>query len=1216
MARRTLRKQDNIEKMKNLYAQRGYSDIEMAELLGIDRTTVHRTRRFMEEQMGLPFYQEDDGRHRLDPQRLLSNLQVTPAEALALYLGGRRLQQQTRTNQVDVANALYKLSQTLRRPLMGQLVRAAEVILEQEQDHEQRSVMETLLRGWLEGYRVRIRHRKLHGELRTYTVSPYVLEPAVWGDGVYLIGHSDYHEGLATFKVARIVEAHLLPEPYFIPEDFDVHALLQHAWGIWHADGAPQVVHLRFSRAVAPRVKESIWHPSQTIRDLDNGDCEWRAEVAEWREMVPWIRGWGTDVEVLEPEALQELTARTTFQGKAAYEKSAPPLPPHLIPYAKTERGGGQRVHRLLYHLIDVGHVALMLWQEAISQAARRHVAAFLGLGEEEAGRFVAFIAALHDLGKAGPAYQDKYAPSTLRQDLERASLLRRGYGLKTMQAYHGVVTTWALADKGLLITGLGLQPRFATKVAQAAGGHHGVWPGAGAWSELDDDKEWDGVRADLFWELKALFSPPAATPKPDKTALNAFLVWISGFISVADWVGSIEDYFPLEDGYLHTRRYAQRARQQAQTALKELGWLGWQPRKELLAFQEMFPFPARPLQQAVIEAGMSLAPPALLILEAPTGIGKTEAALYLADTWLQASGVRGLYVAMPTQATSNQMFGRTRRFLETRYPNDLVNLHLLHGQALWSEAMQEITLHTVGEDNEGTVAAMSWFDRQRKRTLLAPFGVGTVDQALLSILQTRHFFVRLFGLGHKVVLFDEVHAYDTYMNELFYRLLAWLRALNVSVIILSATLPAATRNRLIEAYTGQPAPDERSPAGYPAVTVAGSDRPPKFIALPAPPPFQLGITWCERNEVVSWLREELVEGGCAVVICNTVRRAQEVYQSLSDAEIVSPDNLILFHARFPPVWRQEIEASVLARFGPPMGNEPDRVRPYRAIVVATQVVEQSLDLDFDVMVSDHAPIDLLLQRAGRLHRHDRGPRRHARRLVLVRPEMNGSLPHFTPADVYEPHVLLRSFAALLGRDHVVLPADTPLLIEAVYGPLEEAFSPDQIWHQALVSSYTEMTNEQREVASRAAQALVREPGDARLLTLSIAGLEEDDPTVHATFRAQTRDIDPGVTLVCLHKHGDRVTLDPDPQGSSVALETAPDRDLARALLQRAVTVHQRDVIRHFLEAPVPAGWREHGALRYTRAAVFEGGICQLPGTNITLTLSRELGLGVHKEVA
>lgn len=321
MAKRSVRKNQNIEKMKWLYVQRAYSDIEMAEELGVDRTTVYKTRRFMEEELEIPIYPTDErGKYRIDRQALLTNVQVNPAEALALYLGARRLQQQTKTSQAAVANALYKLAKALRKPLMEQVARAAEVILEQEQDTRQQAVMETLLEGWVQGFKVRIRHRKLHGQLRTYTVSPYQLEPSVWGDGIYLIGHSDHHNDLATFKVARIEEARTLPQSFTIPDDFDVHELLQHAWGIWHADGEPETVRLRFSRQVAPRVKESIWHPDQAVRNAESGGCIWEAQVAEWKEMVPWIRGWGADVEVLAPVSLRRELEREVLQLADVYQ--------------------------------------------------------------------------------------------------------------------------------------------------------------------------------------------------------------------------------------------------------------------------------------------------------------------------------------------------------------------------------------------------------------------------------------------------------------------------------------------------------------------------------------------------------------------------------------------------------------------------------------------------------------------------------------------------------------------------------------------------------------------------------------------------------------------------------------------------------------------------------------------------------------------------------
>ena len=331
---------------------------------------------------------------------------------------------------------------------------------------------------------------------------------------------------------------------------------------------------------------------------------------------------------------------------------------------------------------------------------------------------------------------------------------------------------------------------------------------------------------------------------------------------------------------------------EQARRALEDLGWIGWQPPTVFATFRELFGFDPRPMQQAVVELAEQLQEPSLVIIEAPTGEGKTEAALYLADHWSRVCQQRGLYVAMPTMATSNQMFGRVTTVLGQRYPTELVNVHLVHSQALWRDDMQALRLDTADERQGGTVAAMAWF-LPRKRTLLAPFGVGTVDQALLSVLQARHFFVRLFGLSHKTVIFDEVHAYDTYMSTIFQRLLGWLRAVGTSVVILSATLPAQTRRELLQAYTGDP--DAPYPqVSYPAISWAAKGR---VRVLPLETPAQRTVTleWAKRevDSMAERLADELREGGCAAVICNTVKRSQEVYSALKTAGLVPEEDLM-----------------------------------------------------------------------------------------------------------------------------------------------------------------------------------------------------------------------------------------------------------------------------------------------------------------------------------
>ena len=575
---------------------------------------------------------------------------------------------------------------------------------------------------------------------------------------------------------------------------------------------------------------------------------------------------------------------------------------------------------------------------------------------------------------------------------LEEAGLtFPRRFAQKT--CYHGVISAYALTDLFEMRTGL---PRcLAGQVARAVGGHHGAWPHPQDLAALHSgdvgDEGWVSTRTALLQAMQEIYYPPAVGQLGStQQETNALLTLLSGLTSTADWIGSMDRYFPYTTAPLEPKEYAEKSAARARTALEELGWTGWQPPTIPVHFQELFGFDPRPMQQAVVHLAEQLAEPGLIIIEAPTGEGKTEAALYLADHWSRTCQQRGLYVAMPTMATSNQMFGRVTKVLAQSYPTDLINVHLVHSQAQWRDDVRTLRIATTDERQGGTIAAMSWF-LPRKRSLLAPFGVGTVDQALLSVLQARHFFVRLFGLSHKTVIFDEVHAYDTYMSTIFQRLLGWLSAMGTSVIILSATLPAETRQKLLRAYAGDPSiplPDVL----YPAISWATEDR-VEVRPLEAPAQRTVALEWSNRSveTITQRLANELREGGCAAVICTTVKRAQEVYLALKKADIVPPEDLMLFHARFPFVWREKIEQQVLDRFGK-NGN-----RPTKAIVVATQVIEQSLDLDFDLMITDLAPVDLVLQRAGRLHRHEPRVRPEplsAPRLVIVRPDERDGVPH------------------------------------------------------------------------------------------------------------------------------------------------------------------------------------------------------------------------------
>jgi CRISPR-associated endonuclease/helicase Cas3 len=1196
----------------------GLTQAEIARRLRVNRSTIHR---YLPDLGRFCVYDTGDGRLAIDRDHYLTHVRLTLHEAMALHVASRLMATRTDKHNPHAASALRKLGLALERlaPLISQHLAASADVMDDEAqryDPGYLQVLETLTQAWSQGRMVRLWHKhEPSGRVHEYDFAPYFIEPYAVGQTTHVIGWRKPPEAVRTFKMERIQRIELTAQSYTIPEDFDPRALLADAWGIWYTEAEPVQVVLRFHPRVVHRVQETRWHRQERTEEQTDGSLIWRARVAEPQEMLPWIRGWGADVEVLEPEKLRASLLNETRRLADLY--GVQPIPTWQLLWAKTSRDKTE-THPLICHLIDVAQVALALWNNALTEGIRAQFAETLALDVDAAGRVIAFWAGLHDLGKASPSFQRKYPP--IRYVLERAGL-SFGMQVGNPPCYHGTITARTLEP--LLVQETTLESDWAYNVAVAVGGHHGDWPTPQDWDEHaspDDcgDEPWGQVRRDLFLKLKGILEPPDLTPPdlPTETT-NGFFTLLSGLVSVADWLGSMEDYFEFASEYVDLKKYVQHAARQAGRALKEKGWSGWKPPTSAIAFEELCDVPSpRPLQEAVIELAPRLDRPALVIIEAPTGVGKTEAALYLADHWARVLQQRGTYVAMPTMATSNQMFKRVRKVLARRYPDELVNYHLLHGNALLMKGDQLPRLAKIeGEGSQGTVAALTWFTR-RKRGLLAPFAVGTVDQALMSILQTPHFFVRLFGLSHKTIIFDEIHAYDTYMEELFYLLLRWLRVVGASVVILSATLPETSRRKLVQAYTGSKI--SLPQIEYPALTWTMGDQ-PQVVSLKAPAECQVNLEPISREpEIIARrLAEELREGGCAAVICNTVRRAQQVYEAIRNAKIVPEDDLILFHARFPHVWRIGIEENVLGQFG--KQEEGENKRPDKAIVVATQVIEQSLDLDFDLMVSDLAPVDLIIQRIGRLHRHKRERRPapvNKPHLLLVLPDLQDGLPVFSRGDVYVygQYLLLRSFLVLREQSCILTPTDIQLLIESVYGPESRLPVIPEPFREALDKAQETMEQKQRKARREASSKLVPEPHKRDLLERPNACLEEDDPEMHKYRRAATRLAPPSITLICLHQMPHGMALDPQSHSPTVDISQKLDPETTRALFSRKIQVSDYRLVKHFADCSVPSTWEKNAWLRHARLVKFEGGVYCPQDEPWLLKLDRKLGLIVQSK--
>lgn len=1211
----------------------GLKVMELTEITGFERRTLDNY--LLELEREGKVYKEDRSALWVAlpwEQTQLRKFELSPEEAMTLYLAARLFTKQHDKRNEPAETALMKLATALTSDAkIGHEIHQAALELAQRPDAgEYNQVFRAVMQAYIYRRVLHITYEPGQGRAFETDFSPFLLEPSAVGFTTYAIGHSSLVNAWRTYKLERIRAATLTRQEYRIPPDFPGLDILRSAWSIIWGEEVETVV-LRFSPSVYRRVMETRWHPSETkAPDPDKpGYLRWSAQVADTLDMLPWVRGWGADVEVLEPEELRKEVIQHVVDLAIQYRAMTLETKPYAILWAKADKKDQGKIHRLVYHLIDVGQVTLAMWKQAIDAESKRQFCRWLDCDEETAGRTLAFLISLHDLGKASPAFQIKV--KTMQNEISKA-----GFWLPVIKppraSPHGVVTTWA--SKDILQETLNASKKDAKALAQALGGHHGAWPIPVDWQTpqmtSDDTGEkyplWNTARKELVEAMREIFNPASALKLPQEQELNAFLTVFSGFASVADWIGSMTEYFSYEKSVnIPLQEYTARAASNAEKALSDLGWFNWRADGTMLTFKEMFPLIAAPnsIQQKIVDEAGKTQLPALLILESPTGSGKTEAALYAADTWLQAQRGSGLYIAMPTQATSNQMYERVTKFLRQRYPEETLNLHLVHGGALL-EDKKPVEAQGISDDDdqnnaEGGIRAEAWF-LPRKRTLLAPFGVGTVDQTLMSVLQTRHFFVRMFGLQNKVVVFDEVHAYDTYMSELFKRLLAWLRQIGVSVILLSATLPEQTRRDLTAAYLG---PDEVDvpPAEYPRLTIASAAG-VQSISLETPSSRTVQLKQCDADPktIIENLRAAVLQGGCAAVICNRVARAQELYKEIQAAGLVPAEDLILFHARFPFVWREEIEREVLGKFGKGENGGKNPNRPKKSIVVATQVIEQSLDLDFDFMISDLAPMDLLIQRAGRLHRHsqndpDRPETLKTPALLIAFPQA-GDIPEFGHDEfVYERLVMLKTWLALKDKTEITLPRDTTPLIEAVYGGEVEA--RDEALQKQLADAAEKMEQHERTDVYNATLQLIYPPDSDSLLSQRNNNLDEDDPTIHKAFRAMTRSADPSVTLICLHRVNGALHLDPEDGANPLETSAKPDKEMVRELLRRSVSVQNRTVVNHYTSRePELAwkGWKEVAALKYAIPIVFEEGRCKLENTKYALVLDRLTGLTIQKE--
>lgn len=900
----------------------------------------------------------------------------------------------------------------------------------------------------------------------------------------------------------------------------------------------------------------------------------------------------------------------------------------------------------LVVHLQDASAVAGYLWDEFLPLSTRQYISEELAIPDEQARVLAVWLASVHDIAKATPAFAAKalIMPSVLDA--------MRDQGLDARKTPEDRHTPHATAGQVILEDWLARRhPESAKRVrntyACVVGGHHGTTPaesalnlaelhplqlGGGRWQEVRDEIL-DGMAVATEADRHLATWLHRRVPLPVQ-------VLLTGLVIMADWIASNTDYFPYSGGESTQERLA--------SALAVLRLPPpWRPGipdadcSTLLAsrFPALSGQAARALQDSLVTEARTVAQPSLFIVEGPMGVGKTEAALLAAEVLADRFGLGGVFVGLPTMATANPMFDRVSEWARAAIGDEKASIALVHGKAAlndrYADLIRQIWRGQVYDENgdaddrqRAAVVVNEWL-RGRKRSGLADFVVGTIDQSLFAALKAKHVVLRHLGLAGKVVIIDEVHAADDYMREYLKRLLAWLGAYRTPVILMSATLPPSQRDELASAYADGAAAEAPSIVTsrhdqYPRLTIVASEV--REVAVPADARgLELDVSTLpdELTSLVSLLTGALADGGCAAVICNTVARAQETYVALRDA---FGSDVRLLHSRFIAPERARREAELVQLLGPHASQRPERL-----VVVGTQVLEQSLDVDFDVMVSDLAPMDLLLQRAGRIHRHARQQRPAGvmvpRLWIRGVDDWTASPPTAVQGSraVYGAQRLLRTASVLRGVNTLHFPADIPRLVRLAY---ESEAGPPPGWEVAWLAGEGKEFTERLGAIARAQTYLMETPFEHSTLS-GLIDVDSGDPDKREEQgRSQVRDSDEGLEVIALWRDSDdRLRL---PQGvpefaGHIVPEgqqwgTREDERLARAMAACTIRLPASLCYPRVIERVISdlermadcSGWQTSHWISGQLVIVFdESGNCQVAGH--ALSYDSDQGLRVTR---
>lgn len=809
----------------------------------------------------------------------------------------------------------------------------------------------------------------------------------------------------------------------------------------------------------------------------------------------------------------------------------------------------------LWVHLEDTAGVMNLLIQKWVPEAVYEQIGR-----EVDLTPLCRFLALVHDIGKATPAFANKILPAIpdLRSRLAREIPIPRN-----MQDPEK--STHALAGEAIL--------RYwncPEGIAAVVGAHHGKPQEEGDYEE--DNNHLCHINICVYptnyygtggqgspskglwmemryaWIVYALTNAgySSADELPDISVPVQFL--LTGLLIVADWLASNDTYFPqipLDQNGESIDFDERISRAWDRIALPD-AWTSCLTVMDDDCFKDRFGFCPNTVQRALMARAESDSVPGLYILEAPMGCGKTEAALSSAEIIAGRFGNGGVFFGLPTQATANGIFPRLKSWAEAQSDGTIHAIRLAHGMAEMNDEYRELfkgTARTAEDAGEESLIVHEWFSG-RKQALLADFVIGTVDQLLMAGLRQKHAMLRHLGLAGKVVVIDECHAYDAYMNRYLDRTLAWLGAYQTPVILLSATLPGQRRKEMVEAYLGSRLKaDEASviatDMSYPLLTsVCGQAVRQESIPQQSEEK-HISVVHLQTDGMLDMMKRVVEAGGCAGVILNTVNAAQQMAEQLRNE--IADAEVILFHSRFINPDRAELELELMRRIG--KHSTPNTRK--RLIIVGTQVLEQSLDIDFDLLITELCPMDLLLQRMGRLQRHHR-----TRPSAFNDPVCGILAPSKGTQAVYGEWLLMRTSALL--PETVVLPRDIPYLVQNAYADITMSERSEPLLKQSW-EQYENLLNKKKR---RADQYTISKPERDEygtinsMLDVSAADSEEGG-------QAAVRDIDPTIQVLLMRISDEGVIgfLPWQNEGCTVPGDRIPSVEESRLIARQRVSL-------------------------------------------------------------